>query len=39
VPPFTSPGCSAAEATDGPEYAEWPALKQHLQAIGWKPPR
>jgi phospholipase C len=39
VPPFTSVGCSAAEETDGPEFAEWPALKQHLLATGWKPPR
>ena len=39
VPPFTSAGCSASEATDGSEYAEWPALKQHLLDHGWKLPR
>jgi phospholipase C len=39
VPPFTSIGCSAVENEAGPEYAEWPALKKHLLATGWKPPR
>jgi phospholipase C len=36
VPPFTSQGCSASEDTEGSEYAEWPALKQHLLTTGWK---
>jgi len=39
VPPFVSQGCTTTEATEGSEYAEWPALKQHLLSTGWKLPR
>jgi hypothetical protein len=39
VPPFTSAGCTTAEDMEGPEYAEWPALRDHLLATGWKLPR
>jgi phospholipase C len=39
VPPFTSVECGASEATEGSEFAEWPALKQHLLSTGWKLPQ
>jgi phospholipase C len=39
VPPFTSEGCSPSADTEGSEFAEWPALQQHLRSIGWKLPR
>jgi phospholipase C len=39
VPPFTSTGCSATEATEGSEFKEWPALRLTLENRGWKLPR
>jgi len=39
VPPFTSTGCPAADATGGSELTEWPALRLTLQERGWKLPR
>jgi phospholipase C len=39
VPAFTSTGCSAADATEGSEFKEWPALRLTLEDRGWKLPR
>jgi len=36
-PPFA--GCAAETDTTGPEYREWPALRDKLLAQGWKLPR
>jgi phospholipase C len=38
VAPFTPSPCAAVAETEGSEYHEWPALKKHLLAQGWKLP-
>jgi phospholipase C len=38
VPPFTSAKCSDMDETSGPEFREWPSLKQAAIKQGWKVP-